>query len=1758
MKRLAVLRGVFLIIFAQFLSGNQFLLIFSREYVILKMMLHNNFGGGLSLNITDDLYKTLHGTNRSKSKLAEASKRLSSGNRINSAADDAAGLAISEKLRAIDRGLRQGLRNTSDGINYLDTVEGCTQEMSDMLHRLKELAVEAANGTEVRLDREALDLEYQQILEEYANIADTSHFNGIPLIERHMPEYEKDEGNVIHDEPIEITGENSVLTIGYTLNGNNKECTVTIPEGTYTAGEVADVVDTLLYDKVPELIIGLNKDSQFTMQCEGGKINYISGSASSLFYDTVLGSTDGYLLGVTRFSNDTTAKLEVIAGKNDVIEFRLGNKDETKYSLKLDVGKYNRPELVAQINEKIAAAGLPCEVEAVMYTTDEGDKVIGLRSETTITGLSGNFLMIDEGKAIHSPIYDICCYSTLVNSEATLTGTKSIVSGVEIERGRNDYFVLDASWYADGLPHSEKLKINLLDDDENIKQYSAKELVARIQQELDDAGAKVVAELSDSGTIKMYTLQYGKECKVKLDTSDVPSGYMVYDLFDKGTLQVLSPSRQYSSYTGAMLKGGQQLGTNIVISSLHNKLSYNINFDASSGIANQTIEFDIPAGTYNTSTLTSKLNSMLADQYPSLSDKLVFSADNRLILSANGIAGSEITNITANKTSAYSKLLQGSTLTDNCTIVAGKENDATSYETTVPGTGRSNVTSVSGKTTDAVSYSSYTPSTNTSQSTYNYVNYSYSTPTLKDGDTIPVDDDEQGNVVDDSTATRTPATVTYKNALTQFTAAGTSLKDISVSFNLTDKDGKSTTYNAVIAKGSTAAQAIEQLNDQLGSAVTASAVGNDIVLTSVEKGKGVSFDVRAADLQYSAARTNYETRDGAVVDRDNNKVYVPAKLTLQNAGTNIPLTLDADTDRLQFTAGGKTYDLRLTQKTYSSLDELASEINSKISESDSGNPQVSVTASGGSLTFIGNPQKTGNISIGSATTCHINQKKTTNNITSSPYYDPATNTEKTPATIRAEGADTHFPLAVDSTNNTITMSYSSPDASNPSVTRTETLTITVPDGTYSTAQDYTDAVNQAIAAAPALNGKITASYSPSGSNKGLTFTTVGSGNGYNLSNLGGTSKVETYKKQNATTGGTVDPSTNKVKYPATAENNAFGSLFDNDGIEINDYNDNVSININGVNYNFKLTHGEYKGSTGKSSIASQVESGLSSAGVTVSVSGNSLKIVTDLEGNSATISLGGDNTSPVFKRAVSSDTIYSRYRSYNMCSIIGTRNIGTMEIKDYYNKMQFTLSHGGIEQQVEIEIPEGTYTAATLAAAIQNEIDSKAAPGILTVGVSGDRITISGAAISNSCGIYDFSGKLFNRVFQSANYYSVSRHSEVVGTTTGSEASYIIGRNNMEPETEEEIESGKNVLIYTGLNDELIFDFTYQGETHKIDIKIPAGGYTPEEIAAAVETAGRAAMKGLKDPDGNTINEEYFHASIGLAAVGIEENLNVAIKSPGMLVLSYILPDNGTIERADTIIDGIRGNAAYRIFYSATDSPKPSRVIGKADLSNGIVIQSGQNDTLSLSLDEEHSSITIPPGKYTDDDLVSVMNRLYEEQDSLVRVSNMNGHLMFYTTENGAYHFGKFTGNAADDLFYEAETRDEDTEIGIQYGRRTNSYIWYNKTRADAHLMRINTTGITTIERALKAIDRINAANAYLQLRRAESGAMKNRSEHTFSRNQNYIENLENADSSLRDSDMPSEIMNAEKAKVLLQVQNYMIGVEKENAQKNIILDSMA
>lgn len=115
--------------------------------------------------------------------LAKAMEQLSTGKRINSAADDAAGLAIGQVMTAQVRGLNQAVRNANDGISLLQVAEGSLNEVSNMLQRMRELAVQSANDTNSSVQQGFLDLEYQELGEEIDRVLGNTSFNDIKLFD---------------------------------------------------------------------------------------------------------------------------------------------------------------------------------------------------------------------------------------------------------------------------------------------------------------------------------------------------------------------------------------------------------------------------------------------------------------------------------------------------------------------------------------------------------------------------------------------------------------------------------------------------------------------------------------------------------------------------------------------------------------------------------------------------------------------------------------------------------------------------------------------------------------------------------------------------------------------------------------------------------------------------------------------------------------------------------------------------------------------------------------------------------------------------------------------------------------------------------------------------------------------------------------------------------------------------------------------------------------------------------------------------------------------------------------------------------------------------------------------------------------------------------------------------------------------------------------------------------------------------------------
>ncbi len=191
-----------------------------------------------SLNTTRQL-----GVNTQNS--SKSLEKLSSGLRINRAGDDAAGLSISEKMRGQIRGLSQASRNAQDGISLIQTAEGALNESHSIVQRMRELAIQAANGTlddtATSGDNAQLDLEYQQLVEELDRISDKTEFNGKAIL--------------ASAQTISIqVGANSNQTIGITLKNNDAATLLGAAAGDLTSNANAQTE----IDKLDDAITNLN------------------------------------------------------------------------------------------------------------------------------------------------------------------------------------------------------------------------------------------------------------------------------------------------------------------------------------------------------------------------------------------------------------------------------------------------------------------------------------------------------------------------------------------------------------------------------------------------------------------------------------------------------------------------------------------------------------------------------------------------------------------------------------------------------------------------------------------------------------------------------------------------------------------------------------------------------------------------------------------------------------------------------------------------------------------------------------------------------------------------------------------------------------------------------------------------------------------------------------------------------------------------------------------------------------------------------------------------------------------------------------------------------------------------------------------------------------------------------------------------------------------------------------------------------------
>ncbi len=304
--------------------------------------------------------------NTSGSSLATSIQRLSSGLRINSAKDDAAGLAISERFTTQIRGLDVATRNANDGISLAQTAEGAMVEIGNNLQRIRELAVQSANATNSGTDRDALNAEVNQLLKEIDRVANQTSFNGTKLLDGSFTgalfQVGADAGqtiginNIVDSRTANLgkmnfasdttavnvvaatasgvaaaAGKISGVKISVQQVGATSAQTINIDDVKFNAGDSVKTINqkvaTAINDKMDQTGVYATLDSAGAVKLQAVKGNqYTTGFTFGTITDAVTGQATGMTAGATAFTAQTAAAVtapaqETVAGKMDISSF---------------------------------------------------------------------------------------------------------------------------------------------------------------------------------------------------------------------------------------------------------------------------------------------------------------------------------------------------------------------------------------------------------------------------------------------------------------------------------------------------------------------------------------------------------------------------------------------------------------------------------------------------------------------------------------------------------------------------------------------------------------------------------------------------------------------------------------------------------------------------------------------------------------------------------------------------------------------------------------------------------------------------------------------------------------------------------------------------------------------------------------------------------------------------------------------------------------------------------------------------------------------------------------------------------------------------------------------------------------------------------------------------------------------------------------------------------------------------------------------
>lgn len=1609
----------------------------------------------------------------------KSQEKLSSGYRINKAADDAAGLTISEKMREQIRGLNQGTENAKNGISWVQTGDGALNEVHDIIHRMRELSVQSLNDTNTKEDRAALQAEFDALQSEIDRITGTTQFNTKNIFRGHEPEYYQMEGNRYWEQSDIHTIDSSVndLTIRYRKDENAtiSEVSFTVPEGVYTTQELIDEIEDAM-DKSGAIKEGLMFEYTDKGTCninyEGGsKIEGISGGLSYLINDMYKGGSIGALVGTTIFHSDSS-RLGITTGQNDNMSFQIqdnSGKVSTK-EITIPEGRYTRQEIIDILNNNLADT----TVKAVKYSTG-----IKLQSDDSIiTGFKGNMFKIEgkDEKVYTSVFYDNVMYGNASMSAAEFKGG-AVVTTNQMDKKYNHYEIDNSNnTLSLSINGAASVKVQIKNGS-----YTVSEMKDELNKIFKDKGiGATVSEFTSGGFagLKITSDLEGSLSNVSVDKSSSAYSTLFTDKGYTSFIRNYVLDNETRRDVIPVMTGGKKLNSSnlpLKITSSNNQFALKLN--------GKSYTIKLTAGTYNTADdlkneLDKKLNG--ASAAAGYKDKVEVSVNafGKIVLS--GKEGSGLTSIDVAKSGTnggYDKLFVGEEI---------------SYKTTT---------------------------------------------------------------VSSSGTTKAPAKITLNKKMSIPAKLDNSNNKLTVNVNGTNKTvvlptGNSVSKNDIINAINT--QLAEKTITTTNTFPGISKSGSETKITVTATGRGSEI---VSKMQCTTRRGSSKDVQGSTELEEN----IPTKVTME---MSMPDSIDIsdNNNTMIMTINDKdgrpvTKSIVLDSGNYSRsnfVKELQNKINAAFGK-NAGSAQVSIDDSK-RLVFEARLDISADDQMrGEKTSISIN----TDN---SSFIKELCTTRKEATAVSSYNLASS--IKIDSGSNDFSFDYTDENGTN-------RVDLELTAGTYTQSALVAEINKQLVKQGIGVKASL--------SNAKLALTTTGKGKEYAIN----------YSTQNGGSSSSVIFGKLDGMKPAVAT----AECDIQDSIKIDNSTNEFKITANGKEVIVKLDNGTYTRSKFAEMLNKKLKS--ANAGVTVALTGKRLTYTTDTLGNKATISMnynsGGTSMSAIYgETKVIQPGVKASFNSNNQLVLTGTQKGGSLSVTsdnspgfqemekivrkvpqqseegyisnknssidgaditqpltiDKWNKnLKFTYTEKGVSKDADISLDEKTYTFSELEKALSEKLNAALGKDKLDISVTENGVNIKCIGKGSNYRLSSFSGGFYDMVICTAREYKSTASTSGKAGGQRVDSAFTIGRQDV---------NNSKIHIEKGMNDEFTFDFTYGGTSHPITLNITEGVYSGKDLVKEMQNKLNQQLKNMG------LSENLIEVGIGGVSTGVagsNDSNALCLK----LSKSVALPAKG-----EYIIDGVRGSAAFYIFYQSQGKMIPAYTKGSKDITEGMTI-SDKNNNLGFHVDGTEYEINLDAGNYSADELIDHINEKLNDENIPV-VAKMDGKNLKLSYKNfGGHTIDHVTGNAKNALFYQENSGDGESDDiklqlsgdagdaskgmnadGVIYGR---DYMSIERPIVNTTFLGINSIAITKPKYANKALGRLDKALDKVSEIRSMFGAVQNRLEHAVNSNNNTEENTSAAESLIRDSDMAEEMVSYSRSSILQQAAQAMIAQSNSTYQ---------